>query len=107
MGSLLAFGSMPTYSYKCTECQHSFDRLQSINEESLTQCPECKGKVQRMIGAGAGIVFKGSGFYVTDYKNKSESKSEAKSSSSASSTTTATSSPSGTPAPVAPAKTDS
>lgn len=59
---------MPTYSYKCTHCDHKFDALQSITAEPISKCPECSQNVVRIIGAGAGILFKGSGFYVTDYK---------------------------------------
>ena len=62
---------MPTYDYKCNECGYSFEFFQKMTDESLTECPECKGKVKRLIGAGAGIIFKGSGFYETDYKKKS------------------------------------
>ena len=61
---------MPTYSYKCNSCEHQFDVMQGINDERLKTCPECnKDKLERLIGAGAGIIFKGTGFYQTDYKN--------------------------------------
>ncbi len=60
---------MPTYEYKCNECEHVFEELQSINAEPVATCPECGGTVQRLIGGGAGLIFKGSGFYLTDYKN--------------------------------------
>lgn len=60
---------MPTYEYKCNECGHIFEKLQSITDESLKECPLCKGKTRRLIGGGAGLIFKGSGFYITDYKN--------------------------------------
>ena len=66
---------MPTYDYKCLDCGHSFEAFQRITEEALTSCPQCGGKVKRLIGAGAGPIFKGSGFYQTDYKNKSNSSS--------------------------------
>ncbi|MFH0733250.1 MAG: FmdB family zinc ribbon protein [bacterium] len=62
---------MPTYDYKCNECGFSFEFFQKMSDKSLTECPKCKGKVKRLIGAGAGIIFKGSGFYETDYKKKS------------------------------------
>jgi putative FmdB family regulatory protein len=65
---------MPTYEYQCQDCQHCFEVFQSITEKPLKKCPVCAGKVKRLIGAGAGLIFKGSGFYITDYKNKSESK---------------------------------
>ena len=71
---------MPTYQYECSACSHSFDVLQSITDSRLKKCPECgKNKLQRLIGAGVGIVFKGSGFYATDYKKKEPSKNESSS----------------------------
>jgi putative FmdB family regulatory protein len=63
---------MPTYDYKCLDCGHLFEKFQRITEEPLTNCPKCNGTVKRLIGAGAGTIFKGSGFYQTDYKNKSK-----------------------------------
>ncbi|MBE7438715.1 MAG: zinc ribbon domain-containing protein [Spirochaetales bacterium] len=62
---------MPTYTYHCPACDRNFDVFQSMKDEPLRSCDVCGAAVQRMIGAGAGIVFKGSGFYVTDYR-KSE-----------------------------------
>lgn len=63
---------MPTYEYKCLECGHKFDALQSMSAKPLSICPKCKGKLKRLIGMGSGIIFKGAGFYATDYKkNKS------------------------------------
>ena len=70
---------MPTYEYKCTKCDHSFEMLQTMNEPPRKRCPECGCKVERLIGAGAGLIFKGSGFYITDYvkgKDGREKKSE-------------------------------
>ena len=61
---------MPTYDYKCNDCGHLFEYFQKMTDEPLTECPECKGKLKRLIGNGAGMIFKGSGFYLTDYKNK-------------------------------------
>ena len=61
---------MPTYDYKCTNCEYTFEHFQSMTDEPLTECPVCKGHVKRLIGAGLGPVFKGSGFYETDYKSK-------------------------------------
>ncbi|HQR43654.1 MAG TPA: zinc ribbon domain-containing protein [Gemmatales bacterium] len=76
---------MPTYQYQCSACQHGFEELQSIKDEPLTKCPKCKKKkLQRLIGTGAGLLFKGSGFYITDYRSdsyKSAAKAEGGSSS--------------------------
>jgi putative FmdB family regulatory protein len=66
---------MPTYEYKCDACGHLFEELQSIKAKALRKCPACgKQKLVRLIGAGAGIIFKGSGFYQTDYRSESYSK---------------------------------
>lgn len=67
---------MPTYDYKCQKCGHQFEVFQSMNDERLTDCPleECDGKVKRLLGTGAGIIFKGSGFYETDYRSDSYKK---------------------------------
>ena len=61
---------MPTYEYKCTQCNYAFEIFQPMSAEPLKECPKCKGPVKRLIGTGAGTIFKGSGFYQTDYKNK-------------------------------------
>jgi len=61
---------MPTYDYRCKKCRHQFEAFQAISADPLTECPVCGGNVERLIGGGAGLVFKGSGFYITDYKNK-------------------------------------
>jgi len=61
---------MPTYEYKCEACGHAFEKFQSITAAPVKQCPECgKKKVKRLIGTGAGLIFKGSGFYCTDYRS--------------------------------------
>ncbi|MFO7821422.1 MAG: FmdB family zinc ribbon protein [Lentisphaeria bacterium] len=60
---------MPTYEYKCHECGDVFDVFQNMSDEPLKTCPECGGAVKRLIGSGAGIIFKGSGFYCTDYRS--------------------------------------
>ncbi len=62
---------MPTYEYECQRCKHVFERFQSMTDTPLQRCPKCRGKVRRMIGSGAGLLFKGSGFYITDYRNES------------------------------------
>lgn len=67
---------MPTYKYQCTECGHQFEAFQMMSEEPLKECPQCGGSVKRLITGGAGLIFKGSGFYITDYKNKSNGSSK-------------------------------
>ena len=62
---------MPTYEYECIECGNRFDAFQNMSDSPLTECEHCKGPVKRLISGGAGIIFKGSGFYVTDNKGKS------------------------------------
>ena len=63
---------MPTYEYQCDACEHNFDEFQSINDKPLKKCPKCgKPKLRRVFGAGAAIIFKGSGFYQTDYRSES------------------------------------
>ena len=62
---------MPTYQYECNSCGHRFEIMQSITDPKLKKCPVCqKNRLCRLIGTGSGIIFKGSGFYETDYKNK-------------------------------------
>jgi putative FmdB family regulatory protein len=69
---------MPTYEYQCQKCDHQFDLFQSMTDKALTVCPKehCgmkkwgKGRVRKVIGAGAGLIFKGSGFYITDYRSE-------------------------------------
>lgn len=64
---------MPTYDYECTACGHRFDELQSFSEAPLTKCPKCKkNKLQRLFGGGGAIIFKGGGFYETDYRRAGE-----------------------------------
>jgi putative FmdB family regulatory protein len=66
---------MPTYEYVCEACGHQFDELQSMREEPLTKCPACgKKKLRRLFGTGAAVLFKGSGFYETDYRSESYKK---------------------------------
>lgn len=72
---------MPTYEYECKICGHAFEELQSMTAPKLVTCPSCKeDSLMRLIGSGSGMIFKGSGFYETDYKKKEAPKSEAKSS---------------------------
>ncbi|MFH1198439.1 MAG: FmdB family zinc ribbon protein [bacterium] len=65
---------MPTYDYKCLNCDHEFELFQRITEDPIKECPKCSGVVKRLIGAGSGPIFKGSGFYHTDYKVNSKGK---------------------------------
>lgn len=67
---------MPTYDYKCEKCGHQFEVFQSMKDDRLTDCPQadCGGHVRRLLGTGAGIIFKGSGFYQTDYRSDSYKK---------------------------------
>ena len=60
---------MPTYDYQCESCSHHFEAFHAMSAEPLSECPVCGGHVQRLIGGGTGLIFKGSGFYITDYKN--------------------------------------
>ncbi len=91
---------MPTYTYECKTCEHSFDLFHAISANPRPKCPECGGACKRLLGTGAGVIFKGSGFYETDYKKNgskvsSSSKSSSKAKSDSKSDTAAT-----------PAKTD-
>jgi putative FmdB family regulatory protein len=96
---------MPTYEYECAKCKKSFEIVQSMKDKALTVCPKdkCrmktwgKGKVKRAIGAGAGLIFKGSGFYITDYRSDGYKKKAGEASKPAEST----------PAKSEPAKTES
>ena len=76
---------MPTYEYKCLKCGLRFDVIQSMQDAPLKKCKECHGKVKRLIGSGAGIIFKGSGFYCTDYRSDSYKQSATKDTSTVSS----------------------
>lgn len=67
---------MPTYEYECDKCNSKFELFQKMTDKPTKVCPKCGGKAQRLIGTGSGIIFKGSGFYQTDYKNKSASRDE-------------------------------
>ncbi|HEX2473767.1 MAG TPA: zinc ribbon domain-containing protein [Lacipirellulaceae bacterium] len=70
---------MPTYDYECDACGHSFELFQSISEPVKKKCPECgKSKLRRLFGTGAAVVFKGSGFYQTDYRSDSYRKAAEK-----------------------------
>lgn len=74
---------MPTYQYACTACDHRFDAVQSFSDASLTECPECGGKLRKLYGS-VGVVFKGSGFYRTDSRSENKSSSTVTASSTSS-----------------------
>ena len=65
---------MPTYEYECNECGFRFEKFQSMSSEPIKVCPECGGEIRRLIGAGAGLIFKGPGFHATDYASGSGKK---------------------------------
>jgi putative FmdB family regulatory protein len=104
---------MPTYDYKCSACSHTFEHMQSMRDKPLRKCPKCgKAALERLIGTGGAIIFKGGGFYQTDYRSESYKKAaEAESKPAASESKTGGDSPSPaktetqtTPATPAPAK---
>ncbi|MEO7298144.1 MAG: FmdB family zinc ribbon protein [Verrucomicrobiota bacterium] len=105
---------MPTYEYLCSKCGHQFEKHHSMSEEALAVCPKelCgqkkwgKGKVKKLIGAGAGLIFKGSGFYITDYRSD-KYKDAAKKDTASSEPKAATNSSETKPAETKPAKTTS
>lgn len=93
---------MPTYEYECLKCQHCFEVFQSIKDAPKKTCPKCKGRVKRLLGTGAGIIFKGTGFHSTDYRKAGYSEAAKKDSGTvAKESTTAKS-----PAPKSPASKD-
>src|SRR5215471_19470206 len=106
---------MPTYEYICDKCGHQFEKFQSISAKPLTVCPEdlCaqkrwgKGKVKRAISGGAGLLFKGSGFYITDYRSENYKQAAKKESAPAASGGGETKSAATTEGKAAPAKTES
>jgi putative FmdB family regulatory protein len=80
---------MPTYEYECQKCGHTFELFQSIKDDPRKTCikPKCRGRVKRLLGTGAGLLFKGSGFYITDYRKPGYKEAAKKDSSSSSSST--------------------
>lgn len=75
---------MPTYDYRCTACGHEFERFQSITAPPLRECPLCQGPVERQLGTGGAVIFKGAGFYATDYRSAEYKKKAREESGSAS-----------------------
>ncbi|HPE89134.1 MAG TPA: zinc ribbon domain-containing protein [Spirochaetia bacterium] len=69
---------MPTYEYECRACGYTFERVQSMSDEPIRECPECGQQVRRLIFGGSGVIFKGSGFYVNDSKGKNPAAPKAK-----------------------------
>ncbi len=69
---------MPTYQYRCKECGYEFEEFQSMSDDPIDKCPECSGHAERLISGGAGFLFKGSGFYITDYRSDSYKKAAEK-----------------------------
>lgn len=69
---------MPTYEYKCKKCDYRFEEFQSITSSPLTECPKCDGTVERLISGGAGFLFKGDGFYITDNRSNNYKEAEKK-----------------------------
>ena len=65
---------MPTYEYECKNCGNTFELFQNMTDKPLKECPECGGEVNRLIGIGSGFIFKGGGFYTTDYRSESYKK---------------------------------
>src|SRR5690348_9117903 len=70
---------MPTYQYKCPKCGHAYEKLQNINDDSRAKCPKCGTRGERVISGGGGVIFKGSGFYLTDYGRAGQTKPSDKS----------------------------
>lgn len=103
---------MPTYEYVCETCGHTFEQIQSISAKALTICPKeaCakkkwgKGKVRRAISAGAGLLFKGSGFYITDYRSENYKQAAKKESTPAAASADAKTASTGSDKPSTPAK---
>lgn len=69
---------MPTYEYLCQKCQKRFEVFQKMSDDALQTCPSCQGKVERLISGGNGLIFKGHGFYITDYKNSRTPQNDSK-----------------------------
>ena len=89
---------MPTYDYECKACGHAFEELQSFSDPLLTKCPKCKkNKLERLFGGGGAIIFKGTGFYETDYRRAGDAKKDGEAKPEATTTETKTEAPAATP----------
>lgn len=97
---------MPTYEYECTKCQQPFEMFQSMRDAPIKKCPKCGGKVKRLLGTGAGIIFKGKGFYQTDYRSSSYKSGASADGAASTSSTSSSSSASSTTASAPAAKSD-
>ena len=86
---------MPTYEYQCAKCKKRHEAFQSITAKPLTKCPRCRGRLKRLMGSGSGFLFKGSGFYITDYRSKSYQEGKKNDQPAASSSGSDTKKPSG------------
>lgn len=87
---------MPTYEYRCSSCNHDFEKFQRMSDQPVAECPECGAQAERRLSGGAGLLFKGSGFYITDYRSdsyKQAAKSEGGSSSTSDTKSSGSSSP--------------
>jgi putative FmdB family regulatory protein len=69
---------MPTYDYKCESCKDIFEFFQNMSDKPLIKCPKCNNNVRRLVSGGSGLIFKGSGFYLTDYAKKKPNEKETK-----------------------------
>lgn len=97
---------MPTYEYECTKCLQPFEMFQSMRDAPIKKCPKCGGKVKRLLGTGAGIIFKGKGFYQTDYRSSSYKSGASADGAASASATSSSSSTSSTTASAPAAKSD-
>lgn len=96
---------MPTYQYRCTDCDHDFEIVQKFSDASLTECPECEGNLRKVFSA-VGVVFKGSGFYATDNRTKGKSNAASAVATEAPKASGSAAAPAASPKPaVAPAST--
>lgn len=98
---------MPTYEYRCTACQHEFEKFQRMSDEPGAECPQCGSASERRLSGGAGLLFKGSGFYITDYRSDSYKKAAGSETGSSGGGESSGSSDKSTPAPKTETKSSS